>query len=103
MTIGPVLQAEIAALNVAFAAASPIEQAPRASVTALQINAAQLVSDIDSALASAAGALDTFTTPLLAADMATGLLGLYMASQNQTDLADVRGLAGRVVSNLDQI
>ena len=103
MAIGTALQAEIAALNVAFAAATPIEQAPRAAVTALQINAAQLVSDVDAALAGAAGALDTFTAPAMAADMATGLTGLYTASQNQTDLADLRGLAGRVASNLDQI
>ena len=103
MTSGSALQAQIAAMQAAFAAASPIEQAPRAAVTALQINAAQLVSGVDAALAGAAGALDTFAAPVLAADMATGLTGLLTASQNQTDLADLRGLAGRVASNLDQI
>jgi hypothetical protein len=103
MAIPSALQAQIAALNVAFTAASPVEQSPRAAITALQINAATLVPAVDSALAGAAGALDTFTAPALATDMATGLVGLLTASQNQTDLADLRGLAGRVASNLDQV
>ena len=103
MAIPSALQAEIAALTAAFSAASPLPQAPRASITALQINAAQLVSDVDAALAGAAGALDTFSAPPLPDAMAAGLTALCAASQNQTDLADLRGLAGRVASNLDQI
>jgi hypothetical protein len=103
MAIGAALQSEIAALNAAFSAASPIPQAPRASITALQINAATFVSQVDSALAGAAGALDTFAAPTAPEAMAAGVVGLLTASQNQTDLANLRGLAGRVASNLDQL
>ena len=103
MPISADLQAKVAALNTAFLAASPVEQSPRAAVTALQINAAHLVSDVDSALAGAAGGLDAFAAPSDPVAIATGLSGLLTASQNQTDLADLRGLIGRVASNLAQI
>ena len=103
MAIPATIQAEIAAITAAFQAATPLKQAPRAAVTALQINAAQIVADVDSALAGAAGALDTFAAPLMPADIAAGVNALLTASQNQTDLADLRGLAGRVASNLDQV
>ena len=96
MAIPATIQAEIAAITAAFQAATPLKQAPRAAVTALQINAAQIVADVDSALAGAAGALDTFAAPLMPADIAAGVSALLTASQNQTDLADLRGLAGRV-------
>jgi hypothetical protein len=69
----------------------------------LQINAASLVSDVDAALAGAAGALDAFAAPSDPVAIASGLSGLLTASQNQTDLADLRGLAGRVASNLSQV
>ena len=103
MAIPTVLQAEIIALNTAFLAASPLEQAPRAAITALQINAAQLVTDINTALAGASGALDTFSASTDPAVTAVGFAGLLTASQNQSDLSDLRGLIGRVASNMDQV
>lgn len=103
MTIPASLQAEVIALNTAFLAADPLSQSPRAAITALQINAAQLVADIDTALTGASGALDTFSAPTDAPSIASGFSALLTASQNQSDLADLRGLAGRVASNLEQV
>lgn len=103
MTIPASIQAEIAAITTAFQAASPLKQAPRAAVRALQINAAQIVADVDISLAASAGALDAFSAPVMPDAIAAGVSALLTASQNQTDLADLRGLAGRVASNLNQV
>ena len=102
MAIPASIQAQIAALSTAFNAATPLAGAPRASVKALQVNAGALVAAVDSALLSAAGALDTFAPASDVSATVDELAALLVAAQNQSDLAALRGVVGRIASNLDQ-
>lgn len=106
------LQSQVTANN-------PLQSAPRANVTAMQLNAAQLVIDTDAALANAAtlpvapvppgvqpdvtGTLDTWIAPVDAQSIIDGVTASFYAAQNSSDVCLFRGVVGRVASNLDQL
>lgn len=104
MTIPAAVATQLTALQAAFTAASPIDTtATRPQILGLQFRAVQLVNSLDAAIPAAAGALDTFTAPAMPQDMAAGVLGLLAATQAQVVLADMRGVIGRALSNLEQV
>ena len=103
MTIPATIKAEIAALQAQIAAAGPLQAVPQATLTALQLNAEQLVSDLGSALLSAAAGLDSWAPPIDAPSIASGVQALAAAAADQATLANARGFIGRVTSNLNQV
>ena len=103
MSIPANITAELAALQAQTAAAAPLQAAPRAAVVALQLNAAQLVADLDTALTGASGSLDSWAAPSDPLSIASGILGLAQAAADQTTLSDMRGAVGRAAANLNQV
>jgi hypothetical protein len=90
-------------LQAQVAAAAPLNTASRATVVAMQLNAAQLVNDVENAEHSLAGALDTYTSGVDPVLIIQGVLGVYENAVDVANLAQMRGIAGRVASNLDQL
>ena len=94
---------ELTSLQAQVAAASPLSTANRATVTALQLNAGSLVTDVEAAQHSLAGALDTYTAEVDPVDIIQGVLGVYQNALDEANITYMRGLTGRVASNLDQL
>lgn len=95
-------------------AALPLESASRPTIQALQLNAQTLVAAIDAAIASAAtlstsgtiglvATLDNWTGPIDPEGMISGVKAMLVSATDQWALAVMRGLVGRVASNLDQL
>jgi hypothetical protein len=103
MTVPANITAELTSLQAQVSAASPLTSASRATVTALQLNATQLVGDVQAALVAPNNTLDTWVIPVDPVAIINGIEGLVTASQDQSNLALMRGLTGRVASNLDQL
>lgn len=103
MTLPANISSEISVLQTQVTANAPLASAPRAAILAMQLNADELVADTDTALVAAAGALDTWQAPTDPAAIICGILGLEADAENQTSLADCRGVVGRVASNLNQL
>jgi hypothetical protein len=114
MTIPANITTELASLQAQVAAATPLNNAPFTTIKALQLNAAQLVSDVQFALTTTtvianivlttdALLLDTWTAPLDPASIVAGVNAMVTAADNQSDLSRKRGLVGRIASNLDQL
>ena len=102
MALPTSITADLANLQTAYASAAPLATAPATTVYALSVQAGSVVSDLDSAVLAASGALDTYTAPVMAPAIATGVLGLLTASQTQSALTDIRGYVGRIALNLAQ-
>ena len=103
MTIPLNITTELSSLQAQVAAASPLANAPRSTVLALQLNAQQLVSDVQSALAGGTSTLDTWLAPNDPALIVSGVLGLSATALDQSNLSLMRGVTGRAASNLDQL
>lgn len=102
MTIPVGLEARVAALATAVTAAAPLASASRILVSVLQQQGAAALSDIETALAASAGNLDAGDPTGFPGDLVNDLLALSSASDDQTTLADMRGLVGRAMFNLAQ-
>ena len=98
-SINDALTLYVASMN----AASPLAQASRLTVAALQKAGTTLVVQIDAAMTPAAGALDANDPAGFPGDLVTDLLGLASAAEDQSALADIRGLVGRALFNLNQV
>lgn len=94
---------ELASLQAQVTAAAPLADASQPTIVAIQLNAAQLLSDIDTAITAAAGELDSWTPPADPQDILAGILGLVVSATDQATLVNVEGYVGRAVKNLDQI
>lgn len=94
---------ELSELQAQVAAAYPLQSASQATVYAIQLNAKQLVADIETALLKAAGALDTWTAPADPVAIASGITGLLENAQDQSNLAQWAGYVGRATRNVDQL
>ena len=103
MTIPTTITSELAVLQAQVTAASPLSSASSPTLTAIKLNAEQLVSDINSALATAAGALDTWTSPTDPNAIVSGVLGLLSNAEDQAKLSNMAGFVGRSNKNLDQL
>jgi len=86
-------------------AAIPLSTASHATVVALQLNSAELVSDCEQAQGSLAGALDTYvwTSGDDPAAITSAIQGLSTNANDEADIVWLRGLAGRMASNLSQL
>jgi hypothetical protein len=97
---------ELAALQAQVSSAAPLASASAPTISAIQLNAEQLVSDIATALANAAGQLDTFMPPPAPTDPAGIVAGVLAIAESATDqfmLADMGGFVGRAAANLDTL
>jgi hypothetical protein len=103
MSIPANITTELASLQAEVAAASPLANASRATKVALQLNAAQLVEDVQSALVAPNNLLDTWAAPTDPIAIVTGIDQIVTASEDQSALALMRGVVGRAASNLDQL
>ncbi|WP_407146232.1 hypothetical protein [Bradyrhizobium sp. ORS 86] len=102
MSIPAAITAELANLQAQVKAASPLSSASRPIVLAMQLNAAQLVADVQAALV-APSVLDSWVAPSDPAAIVTGVLGVSVAAEDASNLSLMRGVVGRVASNLDQL
>jgi hypothetical protein len=115
MAIPSSVTTALTSLQAQVAAALPLESASRATIQALQLNAAALVAAIDTALANAStmnglvptGAtpptIDSWIAPVAPEDIIAGIQAMYVSATDQWKLSVMRGLVGRVASNLDQL
>lgn len=102
MAISPQIIAELASLQAQVSGASPLASAGRATLTAIKLNADQLVSDIQDALI-ADSVLDQFAAPADAPSIVAGILNVSQAAVDQSRLSLMRGLTGRAAANLHQV
>jgi hypothetical protein len=103
MSLTPKIVTELNSLQAQVEAAQPLANAPHSTVVALQLNAINLLSDINTALAAAAGSLDGWVAPVDAPSIIKGILGIYQNAQDQRDLFLASAMVGRIVSNLEQL
>jgi hypothetical protein len=113
MSIPANIATELASLQAQVTAATPLNNAPLTTIKAMQLNAGNLVNDIQSALTTTALSniipttdstlLDTWAPPPDAVTMVAGFNAVVIASQNQNKLSLLRGVAGRAASNLSQL
>lgn len=103
MSIPANITTELASLQAQVSAAQPLSGASQATKTAIKLNAAKLVSDVQSALVAPNNTLDTWVAPADSPAIIAGVVGLLGASQDQSKLALMRGIVGRATSNLDQL
>jgi hypothetical protein len=83
-------------------AAGPLLSASYPTRTALKLNAANLVASVQSALTSDT-LLDTWTAPSDPPSMVAGVQTVISDAQDVSNLSVMRGVLGRVASNLDQL
>ena len=102
MTISTTITTALSSLQAQVAAAAPLANASIPTITALQLNAAQLVSDIQTAL-TATSTLDTWVAPADPISMVNGFDQVVVAGVDQSNLSLMRGVVGRAASNLDQL
>jgi hypothetical protein len=104
MTIAPAITTALTSLENQVTAASPLAQASAPTILALQLNAQALTGQIEQAQYDAAGQLDTWTDTSQAPEMMIqGVVNAYNSANDESSLAELRGIVGRVTSNLDQL
>jgi hypothetical protein len=103
MTIPATITAELTSLQAQVKAASPLNAASRPTILALQLNAINLVNDVQAALTAPNNLLDTWTAPVDPVSITAGILNVFAASQDQFSLSVMRGVVGRVADNLEQL
>jgi hypothetical protein len=93
---------ELQSLQAQVNAARPLNQASFPTIKALQLNAGNLVIDIQTALV-APSTLDTWVAPVDVGGIISGVNAAITAGEDQNQLSLLRGITGRVASNLDQL
>lgn len=102
MSIPSNITTELASLQAQVKAAAPLADAPFSTIKAIQLNAGNLVADVQSAL-TASSALDTWAPPVDPISMISGFNAVVTAGQDQSALSLMRGTVGRAASTLDQL
>src|SRR4051812_14052839 len=92
---------ELESLQAQVNAALPLNQASFPTIKALQLNAGNLIIDIQAALV-APSILDTWIAPLDAASIISGFNIVVTAAEDLNQLSLLRGVTGRVAANLNQ-
>lgn len=100
--ISATITTALASLQNQVTDAMPLVNASQATRAALKLNAAALVSDIQTAL-TAASVLDTWVAPTDPLSIVAGFLPVVTAAEDQSELSLMRGVCGRAASNLDQL
>lgn len=101
MPVPATIAAQVSALNSALTAARNLNAASFETLNALAWRAGTVASDVEASIDGQAGALDTFTAPLMPADIVSGVLGLLDASTTQATLGDLEGFVARIEINLE--
>ena len=85
--------------------AIPLTTASQPMLLAIQLNTMQLVSDCENAQTKLAGQLDTWTPPPTNEPtvIISGILDLSSSAQDEANIVLLRGLAGRMATNLNQL
>lgn len=102
MTIPASITTALASLEAQVQTAVPLNNASHATITALQLNAGNLVSSIQAAL-TASNVLDTWAAPSDPVSIISGVLNVVSVAVDQNQLSLMRGVTGRAASNLDQL
>ena len=100
MAVPSGIAAEVSYLSAAIATAQPLAQASQTTITTLVLQATQLVDDTDAALLASAGALDSGIADVMPGAIIADFQAIVASAGAQLSLSDLRGLAGRVASNL---
>jgi len=105
MTIPQSIADQFAFIQAQINAAIPLTAASHATVVALQLNAVNLVNACEQAQGTLAGGLDTYvwTPGDDPAAITSAIQGLNMNGNDEANIALLRGLAGRMASNLNQL
>lgn len=103
MTIPANIKTELTALQAQLAAAEPLQNASGPTIVALQLNAYQLLNDVDAALTEAEGNLDNWSVPTDPQAIVSGFLGIVGNATDQNTLCNMAGYIGRSNKNLDQL
>jgi hypothetical protein len=105
MAIPQTIITEFTDIQAQINAAIPLTSASQATVTALQLNADQLVSDCEQAQGTLVGQLDTYvwTPGDDPAIITVAVQGLNQSATDEANIVLLRGLAGRMASNLNQL
>ena len=103
MAVPANVTSELAFIQNQVQSAQPLANASSATVTAMILNAEQLVGDIDAAVTSTAGQLDTWVAPVPVMQIISGIEGIVINAEDQASLTDMRGLVGRATSALNQL
>ncbi len=103
MSIPANITAELGNLQAQVKAAGALNAAPRATLQAIKLNAAQALTDLQTALVAPSSLLDIWSAPVDPAAITAGVLQVRQAAEDQSDLALARGLVGRAVANLNQV
>lgn len=96
------IASELTSIQAQLVAASPLTSAPFATIKALQLNAANLVADVQSALVGA-NMLDNWQPSSDPTVIISAFQSLVVLSTDQSTLSLMRGVVGRASSNLDQL
>lgn len=102
MSIPSNITTELTDLEAQVQAASPLASASYATVKAMQLNAGNLVNDIQTAL-TATNVLDTWAAPIDPISIIAGFQTVATAGDDQSNLALMRGVVGRATANLEQL
>lgn len=114
MTIPSNISIALTSLEAQVTAAAPLENANHSTVVALQLNVANLVTSIQTALTTTTlipnivastdtTLLDGWIAPPDPLSIVVGVLKMMVAANNQNELSLMRGVVGRAASNLDQL
>jgi hypothetical protein len=103
MSIPTNITTELASLQAQVAAAAPLANASHATIVVLQLNAENLVNDIQTALTAPNNPLDTFVAPVDPQAIIAGVENLSTVAQDQYTLSLMRGVVGRAAANLEQL
>lgn len=108
------IASDLASLEAQVQAAQPLANASQETITALQLNAGNLVASIQNALTTTKLIpnvifitdnilLDTYTATIDPVTIVKDVVNILTSAQNQSQLSLMRGVVGRATSNLDQI
>lgn len=100
--IAQAIQDALTSLQEQVADATPLEDATTAEVKAIQLNAQDLTADLQDALV-ATGTLDSWSAPSDAPTIISGFNDIVTQATDESTLALLRGVIGRVTSNVDQL
>lgn len=100
--IAQAIQDELVELEAQVVAATPLENASTPTVKAIQLNAVNLTADLQAALV-ATGTLDSWDAPIDAPTIISMYNDIVTQGTDEATLALLRGIIGRVTSNVDQL
>jgi hypothetical protein len=96
------IQTNLLTLQAQVVDATPLEDATTSVVKAIQLNTTDLVEEVQAALI-APGTLDNWSAPSDAPSMIEGFNDIVTQATDESNLALLRGVLGRVLANVGQL